>query len=100
MGIYDQIHGECPHCGHFNGSKKGTRGSCGFQTKVFITRYSRTTYDYYVGDTVPNIFQMWVGKPSVIIAYENCESCRKEIKISCAMQPETLNVVILPFEKC
>ncbi len=101
MGIYDQIHGECPHCYHFNGRKKGDRyGSCGFQTKTFITRYRRMTHDYYVGDTVPNNFQMYIGKAPAIICYENCENCRKEIKISCGMCPETLEVVILPFEKC
>jgi hypothetical protein len=100
MGIYDQIHGECPHCGHFNGRKKGKPGFSGFQIKTFIDRKHRMTYDYYVGDTVPNLFKLYVGKPSVTITHEECESCKKKIRISCAMQPETLNVIILPFEKC
>ena len=100
MGIYDQIHGECPHCGFFNGRRKGVRnGPCGFQVKTWITPYRKMTYDYYVGDAVPNVFRMYIRKPNIVIAIENCESCNKKIQISCGMKVETMEVVILPFEK-
>ena len=98
MGIYDQIHGECPHCGFFNGRKKGVRkGPGGFQTKSLLTN-RRMTYDYYVGDVIPNVFKMYLGQIQTI-CYEQCGSCKKGILISCGVKPETLEVIILPFEK-
>ncbi len=70
MGIYDQIHGECPYCGDFIGRKKGSHeGGCGIQVKDWITPMRSTTYDFYVGDYVPYLVCHITNKPIVETMY-------------------------------
>jgi hypothetical protein len=106
MGIYDQIHGACPHCGHFIGRQKGADGYSGIQIKDWITRDRMTTYDFYVGDNVPYIVNPQTGKPDVHSFYEHCYSCDKDFEIPFDIRLDRIEgksvtrVYILPFKKC
>ncbi len=106
MGIYDQIHGECPHCGCFIGRKKGEDGYSGIQIKDWITGQRYTTYDFYVGDCVPFMIDHLTGEPIVETFYEICHHCNETFKIPFESRREVNRdnllihkVIMLPFKK-
>jgi hypothetical protein len=108
MGIYDQIHGECPYCGLFIGRKnyRDRDGGCGIQIKEWITTGRTTTYDFNVGDVVPHIVSHITGKPVVRPFFEDCYKCNNIFKIPFEVREETdeknrliYKVYLMKFEK-
>ena len=107
MGIYDQIHGECPHCGFFIGRKKEVSSDrvCGLQIKDWITANRSTTYDFYVGDAVPYMVDHITGMPIVDTFHEYCFKCRQYFQIPFKVIQEEKNnflvykVIMQEFEK-
>jgi len=106
MGIYDQIHGECPHCKCFIGRKKNSKeGDCGIQVKDWITFTRETTYDFYVGDAVPYMVDHLTGQPIVETFREYCFKCHQDFKIPFKVTHEEKNgffvfkVIMQEFEK-
>ena len=105
MGIYDQIHGECPHCGYFIGRKKGEHGYSGIQIKTWITENRHTTYDFYVGDS-HSLYIDSDGMSRPPTFYERCynSECRKMFKISFKItqmrdKRNVFEVILKEFEK-
>ena len=72
MGIYDQLHGECPHCGT----------PISIQTKAWITHNRDTSYDFYFGDFVPFLTDHRTGQPIVDSFHETCYICKNQFLVT------------------
>jgi hypothetical protein len=101
MGIYDQLHGVCPHCNAIIGRRKGdTNGFCGIQTKAWITNYRTETYDFFPGDRVPYLVDQF-GNPIIETYSEYCYDCDEIFIISFSVVEEMFPIPNHPncFEK-
>lgn len=100
MGIYDQLHGVCPHCDAIIGHRKGDVGECGIQTKIWITNYRTQTYDFFPGDSVPYYVDQF-GKPIIETYLDSCYECQTEFVISFSVVEEMFPIPNHPncFEK-
>ena len=75
MGIYDQLHGECPYCRHTFGRKMGCAGFSGIQVKKWITGRRTKGFDFFEGTTFVNACDIETSAGLDLTESERCLRC-------------------------